>query len=240
LPDWELIIVDDGSTDETANVATSFARKSTGRIRVVSQTNSGLANARNAGILAARGRYILPLDADDFIARDMLAVTTAALDDRPDIAIAYTDERTFGEIDSEVQTIEFDRFTLPAVNEFCYCSLYRREVWESVGGYNPNLIHGYEDWDFWIGAVDKGYKALRVPGAFFHYRVRSGSMSEGAKRHDRELRQQIRENHPRLFRPWLRAARSIVLAIQRISPTSPFFIRKFRSSTLRLMGRRWR
>ncbi len=238
--DWEIIVVNDGSPDDTVTVASGLAKEFDGRVRLISQENAGLAAARNIGVVMALGRYILPLDADDTIAPMMLASTVRALNQDPRIAIAYTDERTFGELESLVQTIDFDAFTLPAVNEFCYCSLYRREVWEAVGGYNTNLVHGYEDWDFWIGAVENGYQALRVPGAFFEYRVRKGSMSEAAQRHDQSLRRQIRLNHPALFRPWLRVARTVLLAIQRLNPSGPWPIRKFRSLALRLLGRRWR
>ena len=73
---WEVIIVDDGSPDDTANVAEQLIAEYGERIRLIRQANGGLAAARNAGIAAARGRYILPLDADDRLAPLMLERTT--------------------------------------------------------------------------------------------------------------------------------------------------------------------
>jgi glycosyltransferase involved in cell wall biosynthesis len=94
---------------------------------------------------------------------------------------------------------EFDASLLPDGNQLNYCALYRREVWDAVGGYNPNMRFGYEDWDFWIGAAERGYVARHLPEALFRYRVRADGMYANALRHDGELRKQIRLNHPASF-----------------------------------------
>lgn len=215
--DWEIVIVDDGSPDDTATVAHDLiARNLDHRIRLVRQANAGLARARNAGIEVARGRYILPLDADDMLDPRMLAATVEVLETRPDIAIAYTDETIFGSVDRILRLGEFEPFTLPAKNGFAYCSLYRREVWEAVGGYNPNMRWGYEDWDFWVGAIERGYVPQRISEPLFLYRFRPGTMYAAARTHDPELRRQMRTNHPRSYRPWLRLARWWVLLSRRI------------------------
>ncbi len=206
--DWELVIVDDGSLDDTGAVAAALiADNPDRRIRLVRQANGGVSSARNAGISVSKGRYVLPLDADDVVEPNMLAATVRLLESRREIGIAYTDLRTFGAADTVFRTPEFNAFTLPAANEFAYCSLYRREIWEAVGGYNPNMVHGNEDWDFWIGAVECGYRAARVPELLFAYRLRPGTRSSLALEHDAMLRRQLRANHPRLYRPWLRLAR---------------------------------
>jgi glycosyltransferase involved in cell wall biosynthesis len=224
--------VDDGSPDDTVAVANDLiARYPKNRIRLIRQPNGGVARARNAGIASALGRYILPLDADDLIEPGMLESTHRVLEARPDIAIAYTDERTFGAAERVVRTIEFEPFTLPAFNEFCYCSLYRREVWEAVGGYNPNMVHGHEDWDFWIGAVERGYRATRVPEVLFLYRIRPGTRYAQALEHDPELRRQLRANHPRSYRPWLRLARSGLFLGRRVRHALGKPWRKLRRTT---------
>ncbi|MBI2781899.1 MAG: glycosyltransferase family 2 protein [Chloroflexi bacterium] len=194
--DWEIVIVDDGSPDATAEVARRLAGEVGSRLRIVSQPNGGLAAARNAGVAAARGRYILPLDADDMLEPKMLARTVDMLEREPGIAIVYTDLRQFGRGAAVVRAEEFSASRLLEANHLSYCSLYRREIWEAVGGYNPNMRHGYEDWDFWIGAAERGYVARRIPQALFRYRVRANGMYANALRHDFELRTQIRANHP--------------------------------------------
>ncbi|MGO9178336.1 MAG: glycosyltransferase family 2 protein [Candidatus Limnocylindrales bacterium] len=199
--DWELIIVDDGSPDDTAKVATELIGRYPGhRIRLLRGPNRGLSGALNAGIEAASGRYILPLDADDKIAPTMLERTVGLLDRDANVAIAYTDLQQFGEGSDLIRAADFNASTLAEANQLNYCSLYRREVWEAVGGHNPNMTWGYEDWDFWIGAVEGGYRARRIAEPLFCYRVRAQGMYSDAVRHDLELRRQMVLNHPQTYR----------------------------------------
>ena len=199
--DWELLIVDDGSPDSTGLVADELAKHHpTRRIRTIRQANAGLARARNAGIQRARGSYILPLDADDRLGPTMLERTYRLLEEQPGVAIAYTDVQRFGDHNDVIRADDFNATTLPAISHLNYCSLYRREVWEAVGGYNANMVYGYEDWDFWVGAVECGYVARRIPEPMFQYRVRSGTMIGDAMAHDSELRRQMRRNHPSVYR----------------------------------------
>lgn len=209
---WECIIVDDGSPDDTQGIARELIRQHPDRrISLLSQPNSGLSSARNAGIRVARGRYILPLDADDMIGTSMLEACVDLLESRPDIAIAYGEQQQrFGEETGLHRLSPFDPFMLPYRNSLSYSSMYRSEVWDAVGGYSANMNGGYEDWDFWVGAVEHGYTAAAAPGATTFYRIRPGSMAQEASRRDRELRRRMRHNHPSMYTPWKRLARSIV------------------------------
>lgn len=198
--DWEVIIVDDGSPDQTSDVAVALIREyADRRIRLVQQENGGIAAARNTGVSVSKGRYLLPLDADDGLDRRMLWECVRVLDQDPTVAIVYTDLQQYGEGSDLIRAADFDPVVIPEANQLNYCSLYRREVWEAVGGYNPNMVLGYEDWDFWVGAVAHGYRAVRIGEPLFHYRIRAGSRDVGAREHDAELRQQIRRNHPGLY-----------------------------------------
>ncbi len=95
----EIILVDDGSRDDTrALIAELIAANPTHRIRSVFQDNAGVGAARNRGVAMARGRYILPVDADDLIAPDMAAVCAARLDADPAIGVVYTDREEFGDV----------------------------------------------------------------------------------------------------------------------------------------------
>jgi glycosyltransferase involved in cell wall biosynthesis len=105
--DWECIIVNDGSHDDTAQVAESLTWKYLDKkINIITQANHGLPTARNAGIKASKGRYILPLDADDLIHPEMLQKTVSLLDTHPEIAIAYTDIKQIGSVNRIVYTGE--------------------------------------------------------------------------------------------------------------------------------------
>jgi len=200
LTDWEIIIVNDGSPDDTSRVARELMERYAGRrIRLLEKKNGGLARARNAGIRAAAGAYILPLDADDKIKPAMLEKTAALLEGEPGVAVAYTDVAHFGAAEKTVQAAEFDFKEICANNQLNCCSLFRREAWELAGGYNPNLVWGYEDWDFWIGCGEQGLVARRIPGPLLQYRVKDSSMLTEALPRDPALRARIVLNHPALY-----------------------------------------
>jgi len=206
--DWELIIVDDGSPDATSAIATDLIRKyPERRISLLRQANAGVVAARNAGIDHSRGRFILPLDADDRLDSNMLAACVTELATHPEVGIVYTDQVRFGESDRVVELPEFDPGLVPGANQWSYCALFRRGVWDAVGGYNPNMAGGYEDWEFWIGAIEKGFSARRIPRPLFQYRVKSHSRDTAAQLRDHELKAQIAMNHPALFTPGRRFAR---------------------------------
>lgn len=212
--DWELVIVDDGSTDDSADVARSLiARHPERRIRLLEQANAGVSAARNTGIAASTGRYILPLHADDVIAPTMLEKTTAVLDDDPAIAIASTDIFAFTDDDLPPQVLPMPAYSRELLLQrliMFYCSLYRREAWEAVGGYNEDMRAG-EDWDFWIGCAEKGFDAHHIHEPLFGARNKDTGLHVEAAENDLAIRARIVANHPGLFKPVTRAWASALL-----------------------------
>jgi glycosyltransferase involved in cell wall biosynthesis/tetratricopeptide (TPR) repeat protein len=196
---WEIVIVDDGSTDESRTVARELIAENPDRsIRLVEQPNSGHpARARNRGIGVARGEYILPLDADDRIAPDYLGKTVAVLDAHPEIGVAYTHIRHFGDRDDVYPSGAFDTNVLAGDNVLPYCALFRKRLWEKVGGYRSDV--GYEDWHFWLDASLKGWKGQLVPEPLFLYRKHGGGrLLEDNDRRPRLLAQMV-VLHPQLY-----------------------------------------
>lgn len=197
--DFEIIIVNDGSTDDTAEVAQKLMREHSAkhRIRLVDQANSGQpAAARNAGIKLAIGQYILPLDADDKIAATFLEKTVKVLSTEPGTDVVYTHIKHFGSIDTVYATGAFDRAVMARDNVIPYCSLYRRKVWEKAGGYK---LMGYEDWDFWLTLLELGCKGKQIPEPLFCYRKHGSGMlnQDNAKRE--KLVATMVLNHPGLY-----------------------------------------
>ncbi len=197
---WELIIVNDGSPDNTREVAEELiARYPECAIQLINKPNAGVGAARNTGIEAASGQYILPLDADDKLHPEMLEKAVAALDSRPEAAICYTDVQMFGTQDKiwlcGPLTLEHTRLE----NTVAHCCLYRREVFTAVGGYSTQA--GYEDWEFWLDALDRGFEAVHVPEPLFWYRQWAHSkFVEDRKKHDRFVAE-IVLRHPHLYHP---------------------------------------
>ncbi|MBU1616049.1 glycosyltransferase [bacterium] len=198
--DWEIIIVNDGSPDNTSKVARELIEKCPDKkIILLEKENGGVADARNVGIRNSKGKYILPFDADDVILPDMLQKTVALLEANPNIAIAYTDVMYFGIKDEVGYAGEYDFECLRYQNHLSYCSLYRREAWEFTCGYNTNMALGYEDWDFWITCGEKGFYGKRIPEPLFKYRVKENSRDTKAVKHNDKLRAQIIFNHPGIY-----------------------------------------
>ena len=170
----EVIIVDDGSTDNTQQVIENLILENKNTIiKSIQQVNSGVSVARNQGISAASGDYILPLDGDDKIHPDMILKCMELLKANPTTSIAYTDYQHFGDIDLIVETPEYD-FDILAYQKCLHTvtALYRKKCWIDTGGYNPNMIWGTEDWEFWINCGRNGHFGKRIPKPLFYYRTR--------------------------------------------------------------------
>lgn len=210
LEEWELVVVNDGSSDATSDVArAAMARHPARRIRLLETSNQGLATARNTGIAATTGWLVLPLDADDRLHPRFLEDTVAALERHPETAIAYTDLYYVGARDAAYRLDDYSFDRLCYRNIHAYCALFRRHAWVDSGGYRPNMAWGYEDWDFWVGCGEVGAFATHVREPRFIYRYRPDSMSATTRLRARELRRRLRRNHPGLYTSWRRALRAV-------------------------------
>ncbi len=198
--DWECLIVDDGSPDDTTAVAAQLIKQyPSDRIRLIRKTNGGLADARNAGIRAAQGPYLLPLDADDRLHPDYLKETVSILDHHADIAVVYVDEQNFGEASHIHRKDSSTLARLLQSNVHDYCSLYRRTVWETVGGYSPAMYLGAEDWSFWLSAAKKGFRSHHLGKPLFLYRNRPGTMVAQVHANQELVKAHLVMHHPDVF-----------------------------------------
>jgi glycosyltransferase involved in cell wall biosynthesis/tetratricopeptide (TPR) repeat protein len=203
---WECLIVNDGSPDNTSDVARELIARYSGRnIRLLEKPNGGLPDARNFGIRSSCGIYWLPLDADDRIAPQFLDKTVPVLQQCPEIGFVYSHIQHFGNQSDLYRLPEFDADTVVYKDNICcVCSLVRKSIWSEVGGYNAEMREGYEDWDFWISCIEKGWKGHRIPEPLFYYRKRVDSMLNGSNQKREELMARIVLNHPQLYDELLR------------------------------------
>jgi glycosyltransferase involved in cell wall biosynthesis len=171
----EVIIVDDGSSDdETIRIRKEIAEAG---YCVVAQSNRGPGAARNTGIRLAKGEFILPLDSDNRLRDVYLNDGVFLLKNNPRLGIVYTDAEYFGDRSGRSQLPEFDLLSLIRMNFIDTCALYRKRLWEEVGGYDEQMIcMGVEDWDFWLRLAFHGGTFFHLPKIGFDYRVRSDSM----------------------------------------------------------------
>ncbi len=197
--DFEIIVVNDGSTDPyTIELFKDYRRPKT---TVFTTENLGLAATRNYATRRSRGEYILPLDADDKLAPQFLEKCVCALDQKPQVGFVYSYLKFFGREDGGWSWEQFDERKLLLGNIVCHSSMMRRKAFDEVGGFNTNMKLGYEDWDFWIGMVEKGWRGYRIPEHLFYYRKRPGTMVTTANLpHNRvRLVSQICRNHPKIY-----------------------------------------
>ncbi len=197
-----IVIVDDGSPDDTAAVAARLIAQHPERhITLVRQANGGLSAARNAGVRATDSAFVLPLDADDRLVPDAVAQLVAALEAQcADVATPCG--RTFGDEQRPLVTLPVTSRRLRAGNCLIYASMFRRALFDRIGGYSTELRIGYEDWDFWLSALEHGARFAHVTAELFGYRKHGATMLAAADGKAIQLRAQITSRHPRLFARW--------------------------------------
>lgn len=166
----EIIVVDDGSTDKTIEIAGGYS------VDVVSQKNQGLSSARNVGIEASLGEWIYPLDADDKIAKNCIKELLIKIyEDDADIGCPglqeFGEKSNFRRIADDLTLENFEKS-----NKAHSSCMYKKDMWVNLGGYDEKMKEGHEDWDFWVRALRHGYIMTSVNEPLFFYRIHRGSM----------------------------------------------------------------
>lgn len=172
---WECIIVNDGSPDNTEEIAKQWEEKDN-RFRYLYKENGGLCSARNFGIESALGEFILPLDADDKIATNYVEFAMQAFQEDDLLKVVYCKAEKFGDKIGEWMLPSFSLENL-VVDNMIFCSaFFRKKEWESVQGYDEKMLYGWEDWEFWIAILKNGGNVKQLNYTGFYYRVKDGSM----------------------------------------------------------------
>ena len=148
---WEIIVVNDGSTDAYTNKV--IGNITIDNVKIINTQNQGLSAARNIGIVNAKAEFIVLLDADNklkstFIDQTMLIFKSTKAD------IIYTDGFYF---DGQTGDLLQQEVTMPKMltrNLVDACSVFKKHIWEKIGGFNVNMRYGWEDWDFWLSALE--------------------------------------------------------------------------------------
>lgn len=192
----EIIVVDDGSTDNSLQIAKSYEKYG---VKVVSQVNKGLSSARNTIIMNMRGDYLMPLDADDMLKENCVEKILEVIQ-KTDADIVAPSFKTFGTTNAEIilnPLTEFRHFA--EANRIGYFSATRKTKLLEIGGYSPKMVWGYEDYHLWINLLKRGAKLVTIKDILVLYRTKEHSMITTAQAHHQELMQQIMKDNPELY-----------------------------------------
>lgn len=199
----EIIVVNDGSSDNTQEIAERYTFREfpfvESPVRVINQVNKGLASARNTGIMNATGDYILFLDADDILMENAIEVLTREINagNADVVAPSFLE---FGKSDREVILGSFNLDDMKVANRLPYFCAFKKSLLLEVGGYNPKMKFGWEDYDLHFDIFKRNKTFYILQEILVKYRVRENSMIHSANQHAEELWNQIKLNHPEIFK----------------------------------------
>jgi glycosyltransferase involved in cell wall biosynthesis len=177
-PHWRALVVDDASPEKEliSGVVNSLQDS---RIQLVRHdVNRGLGAARNTGFSVAQTDFVIPIDTDDQIDGDFLERVAIAIAGRQQVDCVFTDFILFG---SEKGVMKFEVRPMQDLAQTQWIPgagvAIRRKLWSAVGGYcEDRELLGNEDWDFWIGAAERGFIPVHIPEPLYHYRRHPDSL----------------------------------------------------------------
>jgi glycosyltransferase involved in cell wall biosynthesis len=201
--DFEIIVVDDGSTEEETK--TRLGATHGPNTRVIRSANHGLSAARNLGIRHAAGEYICSLDADDLLEPTWLARGVTLLDRHQEFGFVSHWLTAFGDEQWSWQPGRCDLGMLLDMNAVNGAALFRRSIVDIAGGFDESMREGCEDWEFWIRVTEAGIRGTIVPEVHYRYRRRVGSMSRVMNSMETSLRLygDLIDKHPASYQAYL-------------------------------------
>lgn len=175
---WELIIVNDGSTDDSLETAQNLAQRYSDQpITILDQTNKGKGCTRNRGVSESIGRYVCILDADDMLGSTYLEEAVSCLEQNPEAGWITPITLQFGRVHHIFYHFDFDLKEMLTVCPSPITSIFRRELWDEVEGFDETMTDR-EDWEFWIKAAESGWSSLHTETPQFMYRIQEKRFGE--------------------------------------------------------------
>jgi glycosyltransferase involved in cell wall biosynthesis len=172
--DWECIIINDGSSDNTEEIAKKWCNIDN-RIKYFKKENEGVSSTRNFGISKASGNIILPLDADDKIGNEYMELALLYFKKNNNIKIVYCKAEYFGNKTGLWNLPPYSWKLLLRCNMLFCSSFFYKNDYARIGGYDTNMTDGYEDWEFFINLLKDGGDVVRLNAVQFYYRIKDGS-----------------------------------------------------------------
>jgi len=201
LSDIEIICIDDGSTDNSLKILNKYAKKDK-RIKIITQKNSGVINARNNAIAQAVSEYIYPLDSDDIISPDCLEKLYNAIQSgKADVITSRVMQ--FGRTDGEFVLQNPTKKNMAFNNCLVNAALFKKSDFEKTGGYDHTFDYGLEDYDLWLNMLfNHNKKIYRVPEILFYYRLKNEDESRNSQSFSKldTLTEKIHKKYPEMMK----------------------------------------
>jgi glycosyltransferase involved in cell wall biosynthesis len=197
---WECIIVNDGSLDNTEEIAKKWEDKDI-RFVYLYKENGGVSSARNYGISNSNSKYILTLDADDKYEATFIEKALTVLLNNDEVGIVSS----WGMYFMEDKELHVYKLFGKCITDFLFTnsaigtSLFKKECWEKAGGYDENTRNGYEDWEYYIRVCALGWKVHIIEEVLFFYRQHIESRSRKMNLIDKETKKYIYMKHKDIY-----------------------------------------
>jgi glycosyltransferase involved in cell wall biosynthesis len=212
----EVVVVDDASSDEETHEALEELEHEGVRV-LRHEENRGVGNARMTGLAATSAPFVFPLDADDHAIPGVVARMADVLESNPEAAACVGDIVEFGEHDLKRLTpARLDPYRIAYTNEYPITALYRRSAlvaaraWEQLG-----VRQGYEDWNLWMSLAERGEQIVHFGAAAYRRRLHGRRLNQKTREAHREHYEEMRRQHPDLFKRLPQYRRSTDLSLLR-------------------------
>jgi glycosyltransferase involved in cell wall biosynthesis len=183
--DWECIIINDGSPDNTEEVALEYCERDA-RFKYLYKENGGHSSARNYGIRHSSGKYILPLDADDTLSKDYVKEAVKKIESDENIKIVTGQVQYFGDMSEKLIMQSYNLRSYLVINYLSISSLFRRVDFDNANGFDETML-AFEDWNLFIGILKNGGEAVELPIVGLNYRRKDESLFRQAVKDKKRL-----------------------------------------------------
>ena len=196
-PEKEVIVVDDGSDKQTKATLKSLAQKID---ILITQENKGVSAARNKGIAAATGDFILVLDSDDYYEKEFCKKAIKVFNREADVKLVSCYAKWFGKKSSRLFKPEGGKLEDFLLKNCALGVIYRKSDFDLAGGYDEKMLKGYEDWEFYIRLLKTGGYAQVIPEVLFNYRNKENSRNKKANFEKYAITEYIYNKHADLYK----------------------------------------
>ncbi len=196
-PNWECIVVDDGSTDNSGKIIQEFVLKDN-RFKYFYHANCGISITKNTAVANSNGKYIFPLDSDDLISPYYIKEAVEIMENNPNVKVVYANGAYFGDKKKKWRLKDYTFNDLLISNCIHNSALFRRIDFDKCGGYDPALVIN-EDWDLWISILKTGGEVVKIKKEYFFYRKHGESIIMKHSRQDTETLKTIHKKHKELY-----------------------------------------